>query len=106
LAHVKAERDLLAMSVDQNSPWVVQLYFSFQDPVFLYLIMEFLPGGDLMSMLIKYDTFTEDATRFYMAECIAAIDSVHGLGFIHRFVSIFIDGLTLCARKIFLDQGI
>ncbi|KAI9218769.1 kinase-like domain-containing protein [Blastocladiella britannica] len=84
LAHVKAERDLLAMSVDQNSPWVVQLYFSFQDPIFLYLIMEFLPGGDLMSMLIKYDTFTEDATRFYMAECIAAIDSVHALGFIHR----------------------
>ncbi|KAI9173244.1 hypothetical protein H9P43_007375 [Blastocladiella emersonii ATCC 22665] len=84
LAHVKAERDLLAMSVDQNSPWVVQLYFSFQDPVFLYLIMEFLPGGDLMSMLIKYDTFTEDATRFYMAECVAAIESVHALGFIHR----------------------
>ncbi|KNE71327.1 AGC/NDR/NDR protein kinase [Allomyces macrogynus ATCC 38327] len=84
LAHVRAERDLLAMSVDQNSPWVVQLYFSFQDPVFLYLIMEFLPGGDLMSMLIKYDTFTEDATRFYMAECIAAIESVHTLGFIHR----------------------
>ncbi|ORZ31193.1 kinase-like domain-containing protein [Catenaria anguillulae PL171] len=84
LAHVKAERDLLAMSVDQNSPWVVQLYFSFQDPIFLYLIMEFLPGGDLMSMLIKYDTFTEEATRFYMAECVAAIESVHALGFIHR----------------------
>ncbi|KAL7746485.1 hypothetical protein RI367_008135 [Sorochytrium milnesiophthora] len=84
LAHVKAERDLLALSVDQNSPWVVQLYFSFQDPVFLYLIMEFLPGGDLMSMLIKYDTFSEDVTRFYMAECIAAIESVHALGFIHR----------------------
>lgn len=84
LAHVKAERDLLALSVDQNSPWVVQLYFSFQDPIYLYLIMEFLPGGDLMSMLIKYDTFSEDVTRFYIAQCVGAIESVHSLGFIHR----------------------
>ena len=46
--------------------------------------MEFLPGGDLMSMLIKYDTFSEDVTRFYIAECVLAIEAVHNLGFIHR----------------------
>lgn len=46
--------------------------------------MEFLPGGDLMTMLIKYDTFSEDVTRFYIAECVLAIDTVHKLGFIHR----------------------
>ncbi|KAK0206587.1 kinase-like domain-containing protein [Desarmillaria ectypa] len=81
LAHVRAERDVLAES---NSPWVVQLFYSFQDPSYLYLIMEFLPGGDLMTMLIKYDTFSEDVTRFYMAECVLAIEAVHKLGFIHR----------------------
>ncbi|KZV65785.1 kinase-like protein [Peniophora sp. CONT] len=81
LAHVRAERDVLAES---NSPWVVQLFYSFQDPAYLYLIMEFLPGGDLMTMLIKYDTFSEDVTRFYMAECVLAIEAVHNLGFIHR----------------------
>ncbi|KAF7976263.1 hypothetical protein HWV62_7144 [Athelia sp. TMB] len=81
LAHVRAERDVLAES---NSPWVVQLFYSFQDPQFLYLIMEFLPGGDLMTMLIKYDTFSEDVTRFYIAQCILAIEAVHQLGFIHR----------------------
>jgi len=81
LAHVRAERDVLAES---NSPWVVQLYYSFQDTAYLYLIMEFLPGGDLMTMLIKYDTFSEDVTRFYMAECVLAIEAVHKLGFIHR----------------------
>ncbi|KAI0773351.1 kinase-like protein [Irpex lacteus] len=81
LAHVRAERDVLAES---NSPWVVQLYYSFQDPAYLYLIMEFLPGGDLMTMLIKYDTFSEDVTRFYIAECVLAIEAVHKLGFIHR----------------------
>lgn len=84
LAHVRAERDVLAES---NSPWVVQLYYSFQDPSYLYLIMEFLPGGDLMTMLIKYDTFSEDVTRFYIAECVLAIEAVHKLGFIHRCVT-------------------
>jgi protein-serine/threonine kinase len=81
LAHVRAERDVLAES---DSPWVVQLFYSFQDPAYLYLIMEFLPGGDLMTMLIKYDTFSEDVTRFYMAECVLAIEAVHKMGFIHR----------------------
>jgi protein-serine/threonine kinase len=82
LAHVKAERDVLAEST--KTPWVVQLYYSFQDPVNLYLIMEFLPGGDLMTMLIKYDTFSEDVARFYIAECVSAIDAVQQLGFVHR----------------------
>ncbi|KAK0239165.1 AGC/NDR protein kinase [Armillaria nabsnona] len=81
LAHVRAERDVLAES---TSPWVVQLFYSFQDPLYLYLIMEFLPGGDLMTMLMKYDVFSEDVTRFYMAECILAIEAVHNLGYIHR----------------------
>ncbi|KAF3080946.1 Serine/threonine-protein kinase [Orbilia oligospora] len=81
LAHVKAERDVLAES---DSPWVVNLFYSFQDSIYLYLIMEFLPGGDLMTMLIKYEIFSEDVTRFYMAECVLAIEAVHKLGFIHR----------------------
>jgi serine/threonine protein kinase len=44
--------------------------------------MEFLPGGDLMSLLIKEDTFSEDVTRFIMAEAAQAISSVHALGYI------------------------
>lgn len=81
LAHIKAERDLLAES---ESPWVVQLYYSFQDTHHLYLIMEYLPGGDMMSLLIKWDIFPEDMARFYAAECVLAIESVHALGFVHR----------------------
>ena len=84
LAHVRAERDVLAES---NSPWVVQLYYSFQDTAYLYLLMEFLPGGDLMTMLIKYDTFSEDVTRFYIAECVLALEGIHQLVFIHRDIN-------------------
>lgn len=84
LAHVRAERDVLAES---DSPWVVKLYTTFQDQNFLYMLMEFLPGGDLMTMLIKYEIFSEDITRFYIAEIVLAIEAVHKLGFIHRYVT-------------------
>jgi protein-serine/threonine kinase len=87
LAHVRSERDILAES---DSPWVVKLYTTFQDGTFLYMLMEFLPGGDLMTMLIKYEIFSADITRFYMAEITLAIEAVHKLGFIHRFVSLSI----------------
>ena len=46
--------------------------------------MEYLPGGDLMNLLIEKDIFTEDQTRFYMAEAILAVESVHQLSYIHR----------------------
>ena len=81
LAHVRAERDILA---EADSPWVVKLHTTFQDKAFLYMLMEFLPGGDLMTMLIKYETFADDVARFYMAEILLAIEAVHKLGFIHR----------------------
>ena len=50
LAHVRAERDIL---VEADHQWVVKMFYSFQDPLNLYLVMEFLPGGDLMTLLMK-----------------------------------------------------
>ncbi len=81
VAHVRAERDVL---VEADHPWVVKMFYSFQDPANLYLIMEFLPGGDLMTLLMKKDTLSEDCTQFYVAETALAIDYIHKLGFIHR----------------------
>lgn len=58
--------------------------FVLQDSVNLYLIMEFLPGGDMMTLLMKKDTLSEECTQFYIMETALAIDSIHRLGFIHR----------------------
>ncbi|KAF8367357.1 wts-1 [Pristionchus pacificus] len=80
-AHVKAERDILA---EADSPWIVRLFFSFQDERCLYFIMEYVPGGDMMELLIKKGWFNEMEARFYISELTVAIDYVHSLGFIHR----------------------
>lgn len=81
MAHVKAERDVLA---EADNEWVVKLFYSFQDEQALYFVMEYVAGGDLMSLLIKLGTFSEDMARFYIAELTLAIDSVHRMGFSHR----------------------
>ena len=79
--HVIAEREILAQA---NNKWIVDLYSSFTDAENLYLVMEYLPGGDLMNQLIKRDIFDEDETRYYMVELVLAIESVHKLNYIHR----------------------
>ncbi|KAM0944763.1 putative protein kinase AGC-NDR family [Dioscorea sansibarensis] len=79
--HVIAERNLLA---EVASHCIVKLYYSFQDAEHLYLIMEYLPGGDMMTLLIREDTLTESVAKFYIAESVLAIESIHKHNYIHR----------------------
>ena len=81
VGHVRAERDILS---EADNPWLVKLMYSFQDDHHLYLIMEYMPGGDLMALLMKEDILTEEATRIIAAESCLAIQSVHNLGYVHR----------------------
>ncbi|GLI69965.1 hypothetical protein VaNZ11_014711 [Volvox africanus] len=81
VAHVKAERDVLA---EVQNPYIVKLYYSFQDEDFLYLVMEYLAGGDVMTLLMRKDIFTEEETRFYIAETVLGLESIHKAGYIHR----------------------
>ncbi len=67
VGHVRAERNVLA---NADIPWIVDLICSFQDDKFLYLVMEYLPGGDLMTLLMKKDILTEEEAKFYMAESV------------------------------------
>uniref|UniRef100_A0A673YXQ4 non-specific serine/threonine protein kinase n=1 Tax=Salmo trutta TaxID=8032 RepID=A0A673YXQ4_SALTR len=76
------ERDIMAFS---NSPWVVQLCCAFQDDHHLYMVMEYMPGGDLVTLTMNYD-MPEKWVRFYTAEVVLALDAIHSMGFIHRDV--------------------
>ena len=80
LMHVRTEREIMTSS----NEWIVNLKYSFQDEYYLYLVMDYLPGGDLMNLLMKKEILTEDEARFYTAEMILAVDSVHKLNCIHR----------------------
>ncbi|KFP07842.1 Citron Rho-interacting kinase, partial [Calypte anna] len=76
------ERSILSQS---SSPWIPQLQYAFQDKKNLYLVMEYQPGGDLLSLLNRYeDQLDESAVQFYLAELVLAIHSVHQMGYVHR----------------------
>ncbi|XP_062271555.1 citron Rho-interacting kinase [Scomber scombrus] len=78
------ERRILALN---SSPWIPQLLYAFQDKDHVYLAMEYLPGGDLMSLLNRYeDQFDESMAQFYLSELVEAIHTVHQLGYVHRDV--------------------
>eukprot|EP01130_Rhizamoeba_saxonica_P017911 TRINITY_DN8812_c0_g1_i1.p1 TRINITY_DN8812_c0_g1~~TRINITY_DN8812_c0_g1_i1.p1 ORF type:complete len:484 (-),score=118.60 TRINITY_DN8812_c0_g1_i1:133-1584(-) len=81
LAHARAERDAL---VDSDYAGVVKLYATFQDDTFLYFVMEYLPGGDLMNLLIRDEILSEEASRFYISELVQTVHAVHTRGYIHR----------------------
>ncbi|KAJ3107468.1 hypothetical protein HDU97_004064 [Phlyctochytrium planicorne] len=81
--HVRAERDLMS-EASEVSKWIVKLVYSFQDDEFLYFVLEWMPGGDLLTLLIRLDIFQEDFAKFYAAEMILAIEEAHKLGVAHR----------------------
>ena len=78
----KSEREILSMSTNQR--WIVNLIYSFQDADHLYLVLEFVQGGDLMTALIKNDVFPEKTAQFFAGEIALAVNSVHQLGYLHR----------------------
>uniref|UniRef100_W5M0C9 non-specific serine/threonine protein kinase n=1 Tax=Lepisosteus oculatus TaxID=7918 RepID=W5M0C9_LEPOC len=84
VALYEEERAILARN---HSPWVPELQHAFQDRDNLYLVMEYLPGGDLLALMNRYeDQFDEATAQFFLAELVLAIHSVHQMGYVHRDV--------------------
>ncbi|KRY81616.1 Ribosomal protein S6 kinase 2 alpha [Trichinella pseudospiralis] len=77
----KLERNILAQI---NHPFIVKLHYAFQTEGKLYLILDFLRGGDLFTRLSKEVMFTEEDVEFYLAELALALDHLHTLGIIYR----------------------
>lgn len=78
---VLAERNALAVS---RSPFVVHLFYCLQTPTSVHLVMEYMIGGDVKSLLHAYGFFEEPMARFYTAEAALALDYLHRRGIIHR----------------------
>jgi serine/threonine protein kinase len=89
VAKFKQERDIMLLaSAHENGPhpWLTSLYCSFQDETQLYLVMDYHPGGDLLTLMSKYDdVLPEDVAQFYIAEIICGVQAVHKMGYLHRF---------------------
>ncbi|OIR58384.1 MAG: AGC/NDR protein kinase [Amphiamblys sp. WSBS2006] len=81
LDYVRLEKEILVMA---KSMWLVKLFYSFQDEESLYLVMEYLAGGDLMGVLIRNRTLTYSPAVFYVAEIVLALEEIHGMGIAHR----------------------
>lgn len=79
--YVLAERRVMALS---KTPFVVKLYFAFQSKDYLYLVMEYLIGGDLSSLMTATGYLEEPIAKFYIAEAIAALEYLHSNNIIHR----------------------
>ncbi|XP_078315965.1 serine/threonine-protein kinase MRCK alpha-like isoform X3 [Crassostrea virginica] len=78
----KEERDVLVYG---DRRWITNLHYAFQDDHYLYLVMDYYCGGDLLTLLSKYeDRLPEDMARFYIAEMVLAIHSLHTMNYVHR----------------------
>ncbi|GFR98507.1 rho-associated protein kinase [Elysia marginata] len=81
-AYYWEEREIMA---NANSEWIVQLHFAFQNHKFLYMVMDYMPGGDLVNLMSNYDV-PEKWAKFYCAEVVLALHAIHSMGFVHRDV--------------------
>ncbi|VDO34630.1 unnamed protein product [Haemonchus placei] len=80
----REERDVLVYG---DRRWITSLHFAFQDEKNLYFVMDYYVGGDMLTLLSKFeDRIPETMARFYIAEMVLAIDSIHNLGYVHRDV--------------------
>ncbi|XP_028670296.1 3-phosphoinositide-dependent protein kinase 1-like [Erpetoichthys calabaricus] len=79
--YVKRERDVMS---DLDHPFIVKLYFTFQDDEKLYFGLSYAKNGELLKYIRKIGSFDETCTRFYSAEIVCALEYLHKKGIIHR----------------------
>ncbi|KAL5478192.1 hypothetical protein EMCRGX_G025088 [Ephydatia muelleri] len=79
--HTKAERHILEAI---KHPFIVSLHYAFQTDGKLYLILEYLSGGELFALLEKEGVFLEDPASFYLGEIVLALEHLHANGIIYR----------------------
>ncbi|AGO12867.1 AaceriADL389Wp [[Ashbya] aceris (nom. inval.)] len=84
IAHTIGERNILVRTASKSCPFIVGLKFSFQTPSDLYLVTDFLSGGELFWHLQKEGRFTEERAKFYIAELVLALEYLHDNDIVYR----------------------
>ncbi|KAG0135024.1 kinase-like domain-containing protein [Tuber indicum] len=84
VAHTLGERNILVRTATTDSPFIVGLKFSFQTPTDLYLVTDYMSGGELFWHLQKEGRFKEDRAKFYIAELILALEHLHNHDIVYR----------------------
>lgn len=82
ITNVKAERMILMTQT--QSPFAVKLFFTFQSAEYLYLVMEYLPGGDCSSLVKNLGGLSEEWAKQFMAEIVNGLEHLHAKGIVHR----------------------
>jgi serine/threonine protein kinase len=84
VAHTIGERNILVRTAMTDSPFIVGLKFSFQTPTDLYLVTDYMSGGELFWHLQKEGRFDERRAKFYIAELILALEHLHDHNIVYR----------------------
>lgn len=84
IAHTIGERNILVRTSAAASPFIVGLKFSFQTPTDLYLVTDYMSGGELFWHLQKEGRFPEDRAKFYIAELVLALEHLHDNNIVYR----------------------
>ncbi|KAI9821372.1 MAG: hypothetical protein M1832_003378 [Thelocarpon impressellum] len=84
VAHTLGERNILVRTAMIDSPFIVALKFSFQTPTDLYLVTDYMSGGELFWHLQKEGKFDEQRGKFYIAELILALQHLHQHDIVYR----------------------
>ncbi|CAI5760799.1 unnamed protein product [Candida verbasci] len=68
----------------QQHPGIVQLYYTFQDESSLFFVLDFAEYGELLSIIRKFGSLSEQVSKFYMLQILDAVKFIHSKGIIHR----------------------
>ncbi|KAF3311636.1 hypothetical protein TWF173_008255 [Orbilia oligospora] len=84
VAHTIGERNILVRTATTDSPFIVGLKFSFQTPTDLFLVTDYMSGGELFWHLQQEGRFSEERAKFYIAELILALEHLHNHDIVYR----------------------
>jgi protein kinase A len=105
--HTLAEKKILQAL---SCPFIVKLLYTFKDNSYLYLGLEYAPGGEMFTHLRAFGRYTEDMTRFYAAQIVLAFEYLHHLGVVserkkkkHSIYSCHFRSIEILNQKIYFS---